>query len=617
MLLHLPTELLELVLHHSSTPTFLEAAFSCRTLYEVASGCRELIVHHLRHTPGSNLNTQTLQSKQLFRVLVGRAYQQLYGAQFRASCTKFQFGANILDAKASSFAPDDQILALALKGQEAVHLFQAENERLRHKAQLQLPLGQPGRTQVLRTAFDADGGIYVLHSFTPAMAKDDLEAEHPFVRQALQSSASGGQIYLTRHSIQSPHDPVRVCAFPDHTDYRPLSLSAAHRDTFAISWQHVRENDDYEVILYNALTESISDDGSGIVGSFVSSISLDLHPLVFLIYPSLTPSLYRTFSLSSPPPFVPFLCEFLAAPSLLPDLLSWSSNKPSELNYNSCVLVDGTRQRRDRDYLQTRLPKSHLPLERGPIIDLAFNDRSSQLLYYYRAQTLYGSFQRINMSSFPVQPTLYDNSCLVRFSDSLSLLFSIAIPFFGTHSTYIENGHSLCQWKYLAFGTATHRAEDWTVACLLKSESVCQSRNCGHVLNLERGRRFPEWTVVARLWGFQDSTNSLGCIVAASKGGTRIAVANWKVLYVWALEPKALINQNENGFYPPSSRAAGSEAIELRPVVLTLDAVCFKLQFMYDEDELIAFTDRGVMHWNFRSSGGGVRVNKQLDVRPN
>lgn len=182
---------------------------------------------------------------------------------------------------------------------------------------------------------------------------------------------------------------------------------------------------------------------------------------------------------------------------------------------------------------------------------------------------------------------------------------------------HIENGHSLCQWKYLSFGIATHRLEDWTVACLLKSESVCQSRNCGHVLNLERGRRLPEWTVVARLWGFQNSNNSLGCIVAASKGGTRIAVANWKVLYVWALEPEAVIDQNEIGYYPPSSRSGSSETIELRPVVLPLDAVCFKLQFMHNENELIAFTDRGVMHWDLSPSGRRLRIIKELGFGTN
>lgn len=310
MLLDLPTELIELVLHHSDTPTFLEAAFSCRTLYEIASSCREVIVHHLRHTPGLNSDTQSLQSRQLFWVLVDRAHKQLYGAQFRACCTKFQTNADTFDAKASSFAPKDQVLALVLRGHAGVHIFQAENGDLRHKAQLNLALSQPGKSQVLRTAFDSDDGVFVLYSFTPAAAESDFETEHPFVRQALQSRASGGQIYLARHSFRAPHDPVRVCAFPDQKDYRPLALSAAHRDTFAISWQHVREHSDYEVILYNALTESRNDGLSGIIGSFVlvSYLQLDFisHPSPFLFPRSLI-ILSRVFCIH---PLVFFLAGF-------------------------------------------------------------------------------------------------------------------------------------------------------------------------------------------------------------------------------------------------------------------------------------------------------------------
>lgn len=256
---------------------------------------------------------------------------------------------------------------------------------------------------------------------------------------------------------------------------------------------------------------------------------------------------------------------------------------------------------------------SHFLHNRGPIINLTFNDRSTQLLYYYKARTLYGAFQRINVSSFPVQPTLYDNASPVQFSNILSLLFSIDIPFYGTHATYMQNGRSMCQWKYLAFGLATHRSEDWTVACLLRSEAICSSHNCGHVLNLERGRRFPDWTIVARLWGFQDSTNSLGCIVAASNRGTRIAVANWSSLYVWALEPGSLIEQNADGFYP-STMESNAGMLELRPIILPLNAVCFQLRFTDNEDELLAVTDRGLMCWDLSPTGAGRRVVQQIAV---
>lgn len=203
---------------------------------------------------------------------------------------------------------------------------------------------------------------------------------------------------------------------------------------------------------------------------------------------------------------------------------------------------------------------------------------------------------------------------MVQFSDTLSLLFSIAIPFFGTHARRNENNTEMCHWQYLSFGVATHRKENWTVACLLKSEARCQAQNCGHVLNLDRGRRFSQWTIVARLWGFQNPTNSLGCKIAASDRGTRLAVANWNVIYVWALEPDALIEENANGFYPSYFRSTSSGMIELRPIVLPLDAVCFKLGFTHQEDELIAITDRGVMYWDLGPLGKGQRITQRLTL---
>ncbi|KAE8403602.1 hypothetical protein BDV37DRAFT_272024 [Aspergillus pseudonomiae] len=472
---------------------------------------------------------------QLFRVLQRRASRQLYGAQFTASCTHFHFGPLVLDVKASSLAPSEhQALALVYKGHEDIRLFRTENGQLQLKACLKPHRLQPGIVEVLRTAFDADDGLYVLQRFTPTV-EESPDSEHPFIKQASKCYI-GGQIYLIRYSLQSRHDPVRVCTFPDHAEYEPLALAAANRDTFAISWQHCRESEDYEVVLYNAQSTS------------------SVHSL----------------------------------PSAI------------DLAYDSYVLVDWTKQHQDDDvHLHARLAGPRFNCQKGPVIDLAFNDRSTQILYYHRAQTLYGSFQRINMTSFPVQPTLYENSSLVQFSGSLSLLFSIAIPFYGTHVTRVEgNGHSRCHWKYLALGIATHRTEDWTVACLLKSEASCSSQLCGHILNLERGRRFFDWTVVARLWGFQDSNNSLGCKVATSKHGTRIAVANWNVLYIWALQPSALIKQNSNGYYPPLLLSPDSGMVELRPIVIPLDAVCFKLRFTDVEDELLAITDRGLMYWD-------------------
>ena len=163
----------------------------------------------------------------------------------------------------------------------------------------------------------------------------------------------------------------------------------------------------------------------------------------------------------------------------------------------------------------------------------------------------------------------------------------------------------MCHWKYLSLGIARHREENWTVACILKSDTLCRARTCGHELNLDRGRRFADWTVVGRLQGYQDPTSSLGCIIAASPLGTRLAIANWNVIQVWALEPNALIEENEGGFYPPCYQSADSDMIELPPTTLDAEAVCFKLRFTDKENELLAVTDRGLMLWDLTPRGKG------------
>lgn len=248
----------------------------------------------------------------------------------------------------------------------------------------------------------------------------------------------------------------------------------------------------------------------------------------------------------------------------------------------------------------------------GPVVRLKIND-DSQLLYHYRAQTLYGGFQNIDdlPSLHQAQPKLYKNSCSAAYSSTLSLHFAIDIPFFVTHEQGDANQGILCHWQYLAFGIATHRVQNWTVACILKSEAYCRAQNCTHELNRDRGRRFDEWTVVARLLGFQQADVSHGSQVAASSCGTRIAVATWKTLYIWALEPDALVD-DEDRIYPPSWKDPDSGAIEVSPVIIDLDAVCYQLRFGDRQNELIVIADRGLIIVDVGRKGSGVRSTHTL-----
>lgn len=257
---------------------------------------------------------------------------------------------------------------------------------------------------------------------------------------------------------------------------------------------------------------------------------------------------------------------------------------------------------------------------------------------------MYKSYQNLDYNEVEdLQATaLFPNSCTVRFTEQITLRFAIDLPFYGTHQLPGDT-LNLCTWKYLSIGIGTHRKEGWTVACLLKSQTSCRSNRCGHVMNLKRGRRFATWRVVARLWGYRKPSNSIGGIIATSTSGTRIAIANWDVIYVWALNPSQIIEENSGGYYrtpntfhrSPSSSVsstpspapnaeegtetaarnksaalshADEEMIELKPIVLPLGAVCFKLEFVEGkDDELVALTDKGVMSWSLGPSGKGRR----------
>lgn len=252
---------------------------------------------------------------------------------------------------------------------------------------------------------------------------------------------------------------------------------------------------------------------------------------------------------------------------------------------------------------------------KGPTMKLAFNDRGLQLLHHYRARPLYGSFQRLYLQppAEQSQPGISENACNVSFSESLSLRFSIGIPFFGTHRANTGPYGQSCHWKYLALGIATHRVEHWTVACLLRSEAHCRSQNCGHVLNLERGRRYDDWSIMAQLGGFQESNTSHGSVVATSAFGTRVAIANWRTVSIWAIQPQVLIDDLGPDFYPESWQSSPG-LTELRPIVIQLDSVCSQLQFAETEDKLVAITDRGILTIDLRPDGSGVQaIERQGD----
>ncbi|KAJ6104212.1 hypothetical protein N7523_010532 [Penicillium sp. IBT 18751x] len=543
MLLTLPVELVRLILRSCDPPTYLQTAFCNRFLFGIASQSRDLVLHQLHQSPGRNDDVESLTTDELFRNLMFRAGRELFGIEHDGDRTLFNFQGQVIDGRASTLG------TVGTRGQ-ALLAFQG------HGTVYLLTVGDQGlslecriespakRFGAVQVLHTAFGahGIYVLHRVKPFIDRD-LDTEHPFVKRALESNAHGN-MFLSYHALGSTTQTIRLYAFPNHQDYEPLAL-AVHEGKFAISWQHLNHSHDHQVVHYDVSYGNYDREGED--------------------------DKLESRGMGGP--------QVICSP------------------YDSYVLTE----------VNDEGPSDATLEGKGPTVKLAFNDRGYQMLHYYKAHTLYSSFQRIRfLPGMGEYPGVRDNACNVQFSDSLTLNFSIGIPFFGTHQPDAETQGLRCRWKYLAIGIATHRVEHWTIVCLLKSEAACMATTCGHVLNLDRGRRYDSWKIMAQLGGFQESSTSHGSLIAASARGTRIAIASWKTVHIWSLEPNVVI-EGEDDFYPESWQSPYGFP-ELKPATVQLEAVCHQLQFTDKEDELVAITDRGLLVMSLRLNGKGVRV---------
>lgn len=258
----------------------------------------------------------------------------------------------------------------------------------------------------------------------------------------------------------------------------------------------------------------------------------------------------------------------------------------------------------------------------GAVADLRFND-SRQLLHTHRGSAMFGYYHNFGHQSTtdsPFVPTsAHKNYANVRIRESLELSFAVEIPFFATHDTHSPQGTPICHWRYLSYGISADRVDGRTMACLFLSHTVVNALRCTHQMNLERGRRLSRWLPVARLCDYPDSSvSTIGCRFAVSPNSTRIAVMQWNTLYVWPLNPEEIIRFDRSDYYPQAWRSGDrmddDDLIDLRPVKIRIDAVCFKLMFTENDDVIVGLTDRGLMTWDLGSPGRRRRSTLNLDV---
>lgn len=196
--------------------------------------------------------------------------------------------------------------------------------------------------------------------------------------------------------------------------------------------------------------------------------------------------------------------------------------------------------------------------------------------------------------------------------------FSIEDPFFGYHeiaSNQTNANARTCRNIRLSFATATPAGQNQTIACILKSCKILPENHCPHTIHLDEPHAIASTEhieIAARLWGFTLATTTMAGVMAFAEQGTRIAIANWDKIFVWALQPKALADAGKwthrQIYQKTYDRNLKCHLVELKPIVLEASAVVHKMAFTANENKLITITDVGLKIWNLGPSAIGRRT---------
>lgn len=207
---------------------------------------------HLSQTPGIRKHFDNFKTNDLFQILLKRSYKQLYGAQFTASCKLFNFKGGEIDVRASCVDRDAKKMLLVSRDQKGVYLAHVG----RKKISLQYKLGPAwdvsGKVQVLKTAFDQEGGLYVLQLFT-ATDVVDWKSAPSFMKQAWQPIFRH-MMYLACYKKESAHRAFRVIPFRHNVYHEPRALAAFDCDKFMISWRHLISGEPETTVYRNKTT---------------------------------------------------------------------------------------------------------------------------------------------------------------------------------------------------------------------------------------------------------------------------------------------------------------------------------------------------------------------------
>jgi hypothetical protein len=248
LLIDLPPELLQLVLLHCSTPSFVQLIRTCHTFFDLAAQTRDVVAHHLRNIPGENLDlpTEFVSTKELFLTLRQRAAASLQAVNLTANRHDFYFHEASVDINAScitSMYYNNRYIALVERGGSSVHLYQASRGELEFRGVVDPRSGHGTLYRPLQTAFDTENNLHVLYN-TERTAKNRPSPRFPCVTPWHEATTARGTLKRVKLS-----DPF---AYQDSWDIgnlqedrvegskaiRAVAMAAYGANTVAIAWDY-------------------------------------------------------------------------------------------------------------------------------------------------------------------------------------------------------------------------------------------------------------------------------------------------------------------------------------------------------------------------------------------
>ncbi|ETN47121.1 uncharacterized protein HMPREF1541_01311 [Cyphellophora europaea CBS 101466] len=554
-LLSLPLELLSYVFLHLSTESFVQIIWTCKQLFNLASQSRDAVLLHLNNVPGIKLglSTHMLTTPELFLILRQRASANLYGAAIHADCKDVRLRTGTLDASASCLrnAQDYFNVSLALKESLKIRHWSVNCRMLKEH----IPSPYADGTGKILQVVQGKHTVSVLYKWIPDETPDEIAcqasptlrpqpshlgtrrntigrgSDHssvPVTEETLskqKGSRSGVQYHLVHYNAYNSDRPEFFIIFPPSPDGARLdwkdSESFGEQDPIPA---HLAVHSRLKcVIIWDLLPQNSKPPYLDRRTSVVISYVADNLPVA-------TAGVYTTKIL-------------------------YPLRKPANINMMN-IDDDDDNGAQDSQVWE----ENHKYLKSCRARASAFSDNGNRLkLYSAGSLAPYAAIPTPNSYMPHREDPSQDSSWRLhnRFLTARAI-FRADAPFYGTHrygsSSSEDDAVPECTLSYLflawrAYETASPALdrENETLYIAQSSTSV-DSDDCEHHISpdlpIAAGGNYTR-RIVARLCGLAEhwapTTMTALDTMCVSKKGTRIAIAVWNKILVYALDPAIFV----------------------------------------------------------------------------